>query len=224
MTTLEIPAARRPRRPARATVMGSAGATVAVAATAAGVYAALRGRRAAAPVTTAASVTVNRSPAECYAFWRRIENLPTFMLHLDSVDEVGAGMSHWRATAPFGRTIEWDAETTEDAPDQRISWRSVGDTPVANEGTVTFRPAPAGGTEIRAEITYRGVGALGRAVARYFGEEPRQQLDDDLRRLKQVIETGEVIRSDGALPGKRARSEFPQRPAQPATDEEVAQS
>jgi uncharacterized membrane protein len=66
-------------------------------------------------------------------------------------------------------------------------------------------------------------GPLGRAVAKYFGEEPHQQLDDDLRRFKQVLETGEVVRSDGAPGGKRARQEFPQHPAQPLSDDELAE-
>ena len=207
---------RRHRLPRTAAAAGMVAAV-----TAADVYAALKGEKADSPVQVVGSVTVSKSAPECYRYWRRLENLPSFMLHLDDVTEDGAGMSHWRATAPFGRTVEWDAQTTEDLPGQKISWESIADADVANSGCVTFRVAPGGGTEVRAEITYRGLGPLGRAVARYFGEEPHQQLDDDLRRFKQVMETGEVMRSDGAPLGKQARSEFPQRPAQPASREEL---
>ena len=86
-------------------------------------------------------------------------------------------------------------------------------------------PAPGNrGTEVRVTLSYDvPAGPLGRAVAKYFGEEPHQQLDDDLRRFKQVVETGEVVRSDGAPGGKRARQEFPQHPARPLSDEELAE-
>jgi uncharacterized membrane protein len=169
-----------------------------------------------------ATTTIRRPASEVYAFWRRLENLPVFMAHLDDVRSTGGRTSHWRARAPFGRTVEWDAEIIEAAANERIGWRSIGDADVPNTGTVWFVTAPDGqGTEVHVQMTYDIPGGnLGKAVAKYFGEEPHQQLDDDLRRLKQVLETGEVIRSDGAPWGKRARREFPQRPAQPLTPEE----
>jgi uncharacterized membrane protein len=170
-----------------------------------------------------ASTTVRKSPSEVYAFWRRLENLPTFMAHLDEVRTTGERTSHWRASAPFDRTVDWDAEIVEEVPGERIAWRSTGDADVPNTGTVVFAPAPDGvSTEVHVQMAYDlPGGTLGKAVARYFGEEPHQQLDDDLRRLKQVMETGEVVRSDGAPWGKRARKEFPQRPAQPLSDAEL---
>jgi uncharacterized membrane protein len=169
-----------------------------------------------------ATTTVRKPASDVYAFWHRLENLPVFMHHLDEVRSTGERTSHWRASAPFGQTVEWDAETTEDVPGERIAWSSVGDAEVPNKGSVWFVPAPDGvSTEIHVVMVYDlPGGALGKAVARYFGEEPHQQLDDDLRRLKQVLETGEVMRSDGAPGGKQARGEFPQRPAQPLTKQE----
>jgi uncharacterized membrane protein len=170
------------------------------------------------------TTTVLRPPDEVYALWRDLSRLPTFMVHLDEVRETGPGRSHWRASAPFGQTVEWDAETTVDEAGRGISWRSVGDVDVQNAGEVLFVSAPGDrGTEVRVTLSYDvPAGPLGRAVAKYFGEEPHQQLDDDLRRFKQVIETGEVVRSDGAPGGKRARQEFPQHPARPLSDEELA--
>src|SRR4051795_13564240 len=169
-----------------------------------------------------ATTTIRRPRSEVYAFWHQFENLSTFMAHLDDVRSTGGGRSHWAATAPFGRTVEWDAETDEDVPDEKIGWHSVGEADVPNRGKVFFVPAPDGvSTEVHVVMAYDiPGGALGKAVAKYFGEEPNQQLDDDLRRLKQVLETGEVVRSDGAPYGKKARAEFPQRPAQPLSPEE----
>ncbi|MBA3488030.1 MAG: SRPBCC family protein [Longispora sp.] len=170
-----------------------------------------------------ATITIRKSTSVVFAFWRNFENLPTFMAHLDEVRTKSDRTSYWRASAPFGQAVEWDAEITEEIPGERIGWRSTEDADVPNAGKVWFVPAPDGvSTEIHVVLVYDiPGGALGKAVAKYFGEEPHQQLDDDLRRLKQVLETGEVVRSDGAPWGKRARDEFPQRPAQPLSPEEL---
>jgi uncharacterized membrane protein len=171
-----------------------------------------------------ATTTVRKPASELYAFWRRLENLPTFMAHLDEVQRTDDQRSHWKASAPFDRMVEWDAEITDDTMGERIGWRSVGETDVPNSGTVWFAQAPDGvSTEVHVQLVYDIPGGdLGKAVATYFGDEPRQQLDDDLRRFKQVMETGEVVRSDGAPWGKHARREFPQRPAQPLSADELA--
>jgi uncharacterized membrane protein len=171
-----------------------------------------------------ATTTVRKPAEQVYEHWRRLENLPAFMAHLDHVRETGETTSQWHASAPFGETVTWDAEITEDVPGERIAWRSVGDADVPNTGSVRFTAAPDGvGTEVHVAMAYDIPGGkLGKALARYFGEEPHQQLDDDLRRFKQVLETGEVVRSDGAPWGKHAREEFPQRPAQPLSKEELA--
>jgi uncharacterized membrane protein len=170
-----------------------------------------------------AATTIARSAQDVYDFWCDFDQLPSFMAHLDDVQLTGGGRSHWRASAPFGRVVEWDAEITEDVPAVRLSWRSLDGAEVPNAGTVFFIPAPGGrGTEVHLSMTYEIPGGkLGQAVARYFGEEPHQQLGDDLRRLKQVMETGEVVRSDGAPWGKQARQEFPQHPAQPLSRDEL---
>ncbi|MCW2745401.1 MAG: cyclase [Mycobacterium sp.] len=187
-------------------------------------YAAATRSRGAATVVLHATTTIRKSPQEVYDRWRRLEDLPAFMAHVDQVTVTGPTTSHWKATAPFGRTVEWDAEITEDLPGHRIVWRSVQGSAIELFGDVRFTSAPGHrGTEIHATMRYAmPAGKLGEAVARYFGEEPHQQLDDDLRRFKQVVETGEVVRSDGAPGGKRARHEFPQHPARPLSNEELA--
>ncbi|MFJ8832014.1 SRPBCC family protein [Micromonospora aurantiaca] len=185
---------------------------------------AIEGTRRGGPMELTATTTVRKPPSEVYAFWRDLGRLPTFMAHLEEVRPTGDRTSHWSASAPFGKNVEWDAEIIGDVAGQKIAWRSTGNADVPNAGTVRFVPAPDGvSTEVHVLLTYDiPGGAVGKAVAKYFGEEPHQQLDDDLRRLKQVLETGEVVRSDGAPWGKRARKEFPQLPAQPLSDSELA--
>lgn len=147
------------------------------------------------------AITVNRSAEDLYSSWRDFENLPTFMSHLESVTHIGEGRSHWKVKAPVGQTVEWDAELVEDKPNQLIAWRSVAGADVDNAGMVLFTPAPGDkGTEVRVELRYDPpAGKLGAMVAKLFGEEPNVQLKDDLRAFKQVMETGEVVRSEGTL-------------------------
>jgi uncharacterized membrane protein len=185
---------------------------------------AVRGLRRGESMELTGTTTIRKPAPEVYAFWRDVQNLPTFMAHLEEVRATGDRTSHWCASAPFGKNVEWDAEIVDEAPGEKIVWRSTGKAAVSNSGTVRFVRAPDGtSTEVHVALTYDiPGGAIGKAVAKYFGEEPHQQVDDDLRRLKQVLETGEVVRSDGAPWGKRARKEFPQRPAQPLSESELA--
>ncbi len=164
-------------------------------------------------------VTVNRPVEELYAFWRDLENLPRVMPHLESVTTTGAGRSHWVARAPFGAAVEWDAEVVGDVANERISWRSMPGSQIQNAGTVRFAPAPAGrGTEVTVEMEYRAPGgAIGAAVAKLSGEEPRQQVADALRRFRQVMETGEPILSEATASGHKVF----QHPGQPSEPEAI---
>jgi len=169
------------------------------------------------------AITVRRSRDEVYAFLRDFTNLPRFMAHLESVEITGDGRSHWKAKAPAGRSVEWDAEIVDEQPDTLIAWRSLPGAAVENSGSVRFTPAPDDrGTEIRVDLRYRPPGgALGAIVGKLFGEEPALQVGDDLRRFKQVMETGEVVRSEGTPEGAMAKRLLKQRPAQPLRAEEV---
>jgi uncharacterized membrane protein len=146
-------------------------------------------------------ITIGRTPDELYRFWRDFQNLPVFMEHLQAVRILDDRRSRWTARAPADQTVEWEAEITEDRPGEQISWRSIADADVPNAGTVRFQAAPGGrGTEIHVELRYDPPGGrLGALVAKLFGEEPGQQVHGDLRRLKQVMETGEVMRSDASI-------------------------
>ena len=165
-----------------------------------------------------AAITVARSPEEVYDFWRGLERLPAFMWHVEQVEWTGEGRTRWTAKGPFGKSITWDAELTEDVRGEVVAWRSLPGADVDNSGSVRFTPAPAGrGTEVRVRLRYAVPGGrLGATVARLLGEEPHQQVEDDLRRFKQVLETGEVVRSDGSPEGPVARRHLLQSSAQPA--------
>lgn len=138
--------------------------------------------------------TVNRAPAECYAFWRDFANLPRFMTHLLSVQVLDERRSRWTARTPLGGAVSWDAEVITDRPGELIAWRSVGDADVDNAGSVRFRPATGNrGTEVTVELNYEPpAGRLGRTVAWLLGEEPDHQVREDLRHFKQVMEAGEI--------------------------------
>lgn len=200
----------------------TAALTAVLGLTALDVYAATRasrhdqhGRGRPGPLHLRASTTVNRSPQEVYGFWRDLENLPRFMLHLQSVADLGDGRSLWKATAPIRRSVTWEAEMTGDEPGRRISWKSLPGADVDNSGTVHFTPAPDGkGTEISVTLHYDVPGgAIGRTLAKLLGEEPEQQVRDDLRRFKQVMETGDVVRTETLPQGTDAGRQFLQRPA-----------
>jgi uncharacterized membrane protein len=147
------------------------------------------------------ALTIKRPRHEVYGFWRNFENLPRFMAHLGSVEVLDDKRSRWKAKAPAGTSVEWEAETVEDRPNELIAWRSVADAAVPNSGSVRFKDAPGDrGTEILVELRYRPPGGkLGALIAKFFGEEPEQQVKGDLRRFKQVMETGEIVHSDASI-------------------------
>jgi uncharacterized membrane protein len=169
------------------------------------------------PMEAKAAITIKADAQTLYDEWHSFERLPTFMYHLESVTQAGDGRSHWVAKGPASSKVEWDAEIVDDVPGRRISWKSTDGATVANSGSVRFEPAPGDqGTEMHVELTYSPPGGpLGSIVAKLFGEEPNQQLRDDLRRFKQVIETGEIARSEGAPQGSVSKDVVMQREAQP---------
>lgn len=196
----------------------AAAATAVVAGiTAVDLYAMVRRRTREHEMVVRAAITVRRPREEVYRFWRHLENLPRFMIHLRSVTVLDDIRSEWTATAPAGRATSWTARIMQDRPGELIAWRTSEDATVPNHGTVRFADAPGGrGTEVRVEIRYEPPGgAAGQAVARLLGEHPDQQVHDDLRRFKQVMETGEVVRSEGSPEGVRAMRQVRQRPARP---------
>lgn len=154
-------------------------------------------------INTVQTIAVNKTPEECYQFWRNLENLPRFMEHLESVQPLGDGRSHWVVKAPAGTTMEWDAELTQDSP-SRIAWKSLPGADVDNSGAVEFVNATAGhGAIVKATINYNPPGGkMGSIIAKLFGEEPSIQAKMDLRRFKAILETGEVPTIEGQSSGR----------------------
>jgi uncharacterized membrane protein len=140
------------------------------------------------------SVTIQKPRDEVYRFWHDIENLPRFMHNIESVKSLGNGRSHWVAKAPLGQNAEWDSETIEDVPGERISWKSVEGSDFNQSGTVTFKDAPGKrGTEVTFMLAYEPpLGQLGRVFAQAFRMTPTQQARQDLLSFKQMVETGEL--------------------------------
>jgi uncharacterized membrane protein len=149
------------------------------------------------------TITINRAPQEVFASWRELETLPRYMNHLVSVKALNGKVSHWITKAPAGRQVSWEAEIAEEHASQFLAWHSRRGADVPNAGTVHFQPAPVGrGTEVTVSLDcVVPAGILGRTIARLFGEEPSQQVEDDLRRFKSVLETGEAPSSGDGRPG-----------------------
>jgi uncharacterized membrane protein len=166
-------------------------------------------------IHASASCVVNRPLEEVYHFWRDFQNLPRFMRHLESVTDIGEGRSRWKAKGPAGMDVEWEAMIVADVPGEVITWRSLENSDVDNAGAVRFEQAPGGrGTIVKVNFEYKPIaGVIGAGIAKLLGEEPNHQLDDDLRRFKQVLEVGEVVVSDATLLGTGYMSQRPGRPA-----------
>ena len=164
----------------------------------------------AGPRTVTSAVTINRPVTDLYAFWRDLTNLPRLTRHLESVEILDKRRSRWRALGPGGSPVAWEAETTEDRPNESIAWRSLGGSEIANQGRVTFHPATGlRGTVVEVSITYEPpAGAVGVVAATLAGEEPEQQLRDALRRFKQLMETGEISTTEDQPAGARTAFGF----------------
>lgn len=161
-------------------------------------------------VTTTQTIVVNRDIADVYEFWSHFDQFPRFMRHLKQVSVRKDGASHWKAYGPGGQLYEWDAETLQNQPNKLLTWRSLPNADIQNEGSVRFERAPGGrGTLVRVNLRYDPpAGVAGSVVASLLGREPGQEVQEDLRRFKQVIETGEVVLSDASI----HQSAHPARP------------
>lgn len=173
-----------------------------------GMSTAERGDVAALPVRKLVSVrktfTIMRPADELYGIWRKLERLPEFMKHLERVTDFSDGRSHWVANGPLGKKFEWEAEITQDEPGRCLAWRSLGGSEIAHTGSVRFAEAPAGrGTEVHVALEYAPpAGAAGDLIAKLLGRSPEQEIQEDLRRFKQLAEAGEVATTVGQPSGR----------------------
>lgn len=141
-----------------------------------------------------------------YQFWKDFSHFPEFMQHLVKVEAVDGGRWLWTARGPLGLNFSWQARLLADQENRSIAWESVEGSEIENHGIVEFTDAPGGrGTFVKIELFYRPpAGKLGAAFASLFGENPEQQVREDLRRVKQIIETGEVPTTAGQPSGRRS--------------------
>jgi uncharacterized membrane protein len=138
------------------------------------------------------AITIYRPVSEVYAAWRSLEHLPRFMDHLEEVRVWDRQRSHWIARGPLGVRVEWDAEIITDMPPTLISWKSTGHSDVVSAGSVRFKPDGEHATQVRVKLQYDPpAGKLGATVAWLLGEDPQRQIAEDLRRFKQLVESGE---------------------------------
>jgi uncharacterized membrane protein len=149
------------------------------------------------------SIAINRSADELYALWRDLKNLPLFMANLESVKELDDKRSHWVAIGLNGKRVKWDAEIYNEKRGELIAWRSL-DGDVANAGSVRFTPGPQNhGTYVQVTMNYNPpAGVIGEAIGQLFGADPAQLIKEDLRRFKQIAETGQVATVEGQSSGR----------------------
>ncbi len=138
-------------------------------------------------------VTIYRPVSEVYSYWRNLENLPSFMTHLEEVRVIDRFRSHWVVRGPLGVHVEWDAEIINDIPPSLLSWKSVGHSDVVSAGSVRFKPLGEDATHVQVKLQFDPpAGKLGATVARFLGDDPQEQVAEDLRRFKQLLESGEA--------------------------------
>jgi uncharacterized membrane protein len=172
------------------------------------------------PIRMVRAITVKRPRAQVYAFWKNFENLPKFLEHVESIQALG-GRSRWRAKPAGANPLEWEAEIIIDREDESIEWGTLEGGDIKSRGAVHFVDAPGGrATEVRVEIEYEPNGALRASFAKLFGRVPAQQIANDLRRFKQLLEVGEIVHSDASV----HRGMHPARPSatNPLADKAVS--
>ena len=152
------------------------------------------------------SITIAASPEDLYSFWRNFENLPRFMDNLESVTQLDGNRSHWVAKGPGGAKVEWDAEIYNEKKGEMIAWRSLPEADITNAGSVHFEAAPGGrGTYLKVVLNYNPPGGKAAALfAKLFGQEPGQLVESNLRRLKQLLEAGEIPTTEGQTSGRES--------------------
>lgn len=145
------------------------------------------------------SLTINKPRSEVYEFWRKLENLPLVMNHLERVTILDEKYSEWEAKIPGGMgSITWKSEIVEDEPGVRLGWQSVPDSTIENTGNINFRDAGKFGTEVRAVIAYRApFGSPGEGVAKLMNPVFKEMVRDDIKNFKKYLETGRVPVKEG---------------------------
>lgn len=157
------------------------------------------------------SVTVRKPREEVYAFWRNLRNLPSFMRHLQKVEQKDQVRSHWEARFPGSGVISWDAEILFEERGNRIAWESVEGSMIDTVGEVKFTDAGKWGTEVQVDIKYRvPAGDAGKLIGKIFNPAIERMVKEDIRRFKQLMETGEIATVEGQATARESKKELPQ--------------
>ena len=145
------------------------------------------------------TIAIARPRTEVYRFWRRLENLPRIAPQLQSVEQLDEARSRWLVKGPRGGMLEWESEITRDEPDRELAWRMTRGEKLSHFGSVLFQDAPGGrGTAVKVHLEYvPPAGSLGTAIARVMGHSPQRVVAETLRRLRQLLETGEIATTEG---------------------------
>lgn len=156
------------------------------------------------PVRLKTSLTINKPRQQVYDFWRKLENLPSFMKHLESVTTIDDKHSQWSAKIPGGLgTIEWESEITADVNGEKISWRSIENAQIENAGSVAFSDAGKYGTAVEVNIAYRApAGYVGKGIAKWLNPLTEGMIREDIKNFRRIMETGELPTIEGQASGK----------------------
>ena len=156
-------------------------------------------------VNLRASVTIARSADELFTFWRQLENLTLFVRGLERVERVSPGITEWSWRGPGKMLLRWRAEVINEIEPELIAWRSLPGADIVTAGSVHFRPLVRGGTELTVVMQAAPPGGkFGAAAAWILGRGPTSELFEDLRRLKQLFEAGEIPTAEGEPSGSRS--------------------
>jgi len=152
------------------------------------------------------TININAPVERVYEFFTKCQNFPRFMTNVREVHQTGVGRSQWIVSGPMGVPIKWTAQVTEEIPNQRIAWETMPGSLIKSSGTIQFRPNDHGGAQVEIKLFYNPiVGAVGHALAKFFGVDPKREMDADLLRMKTMIETGHAPH-DAANPSPQAHS------------------
>lgn len=159
-----------------------------------------RGAAGGAEIHLRKSIHVERPVDEVYAFFTKFENLPRFMSHVREVRATGENRTRWIVDGPGGVPVAWEAVTTAQEPNRLVAWESERGSVVRTAGMVRFEEAEGGRTRMDVTLRYHPpAGTVGHVIARLLGADPKRQMDDDLIRLKSLLERGKATGREGSV-------------------------
>ena len=149
------------------------------------------------PVVVEKTIRIDASPEHVFDMFSHYENFPRFMSNVIEVRDLGERRSHWVVRGPAGTHFQWNALLTEHARPRRLAWESEPGAEVQQTGSILFEPFRSG-TRVTVHMSYRPpAGAVGHAIASLLGKDPKRQMDEDLARMKTLVERGAMSQAGG---------------------------